>query len=169
MEIQASILKRYPAQLSLTTWMCIVGATQSAVFTVIVEHNPSSWSIGLNIDLWATLYGGIVVSGLILYIQLWCTEKKGPVFITMFNPLSTILVAMLAYFVLGEKLHLGSIIGALIVIIGLYLLLWGKEGDQEVCIKTKYKSQCSSEDPECRMQPITLAGKEEVQIQVGRI
>ncbi|OIW13142.1 hypothetical protein TanjilG_32123 [Lupinus angustifolius] len=51
--------------------------------------------------------GGIVVAGLIIYIQLWCIEKKGPVFVTVFNPLSTILVAILAYFVFGEKLYLG--------------------------------------------------------------
>ncbi|QCE07661.1 WAT1-related protein At5g07050-like [Vigna unguiculata] len=149
--MQASTLKRYPAQLSLTTWMCFVGAAQSAVFTVIIEHDSSAWTMGLNIDLWSTIYGGVVVAGLIIYIQLWCTEKRGPVFVTMFNPLSTILVAILAYFVFGEKLYLGSIIGSLIVIIGLYFLLWGKERDQVVCMKSTDKSQCSSADPECRM------------------
>ncbi|KAK7278487.1 hypothetical protein RJT34_23517 [Clitoria ternatea] len=145
--MQAATLKRYPAQLSLGTWMSFVGAAQSTVFTVIVEHNPSAWFIGFNIDLWSTLYGGIVVAGLIVYILLWCTEKKGPVFVTMFNPLSTILVAILAYFILGEKLYLGSIIGAFSVIIGLYLLLWGKGGEREACMD---KSPCSIEDPECR-------------------
>ncbi|XP_061370984.1 WAT1-related protein At5g07050-like [Gastrolobium bilobum] len=150
--MQVSTLKRYPAQLSLTTWISFVGAAQSAVFTVIAEHNnPSAWIIGLNIDLWSTLYGGVVVAGLMVYIQLWCAEKKGPVFVTMFNPLSTILVSILAYFVFGEKLYFGSIIGAFIVIIGLYLLLWGKEGDREVYEKTKDKSQCSTEQPECRI------------------
>ncbi|XP_061370981.1 WAT1-related protein At5g07050-like isoform X2 [Gastrolobium bilobum] len=109
--MQAATLKRYPAQLSLTTWMCFIGAAQSAVFTVIAEHNnPSAWTIGLNVDLWSTLYGGVVIAGLLIYIQLWCTEKKGPVFVTMFNPLCTILVAILAYFVLGEKLYLGRCI-----------------------------------------------------------
>ncbi|WJX18776.1 hypothetical protein P8452_08543 [Trifolium repens] len=147
--MQASTLKRYPAQLSLTTWMCFIGAAQSAVFTVIIEHNnPSAWIIGINIDLWSTIYGGIVVGGLLMYIQLWCTEKKGPVFVTVFNPLCTIFVAILAYFVLGEKLYLGSIIGAFIVIMGLYLLLWGKEGDKEVDFKTE---QSTSDDQECRV------------------
>ncbi|GAU34309.1 hypothetical protein TSUD_20150 [Trifolium subterraneum] len=127
-------------------------AAQSAVFTVIAEYNnPSAWGIGLNIELWSTIYGGIVVSGLLTYIQLWCTEKKGPVFVTLFNPLSTIFVAILAYSVLGEKLYLGSIIGAFIVIIGLYMLLWGKEYDIEVDFKTKDKLQCYSEDKECRI------------------
>ncbi|KEH42720.1 putative EamA domain-containing protein [Medicago truncatula] len=146
--MQASTLKRYPAQLSLTTWMCFMGAIQSAVFTVIAErNNPSAWIIGFNIDLWSILYGGIVVAGFLTYILLWCTEKKGPVFVTVFNPLCTIFVAILAYFVFGEKLYLGSIIGAFIVIMGLYLLLWGKEGDKVVDFKTKDISQCNSDHP----------------------
>lgn len=141
--MQAYTLKRYPAQLSLTTWMSFVGAAQSAFYTVIVQHKRAAWTIGFNIDFWSTIYGGIVISGLVGYIQLWCTEEKGPVFVTMFNPLSTILVALLAYFVFGEKLYMGRIIGAIIVIVGLYLLLWGKEDpkserkDEEKCCTTK--------------------------------
>ncbi|XP_052188853.1 uncharacterized protein LOC127799143 [Diospyros lotus] len=134
--MQAFTLKRYPAQLSLTTWMSFVGAIQSAVFTAFVERKAATWTIGFNIDFWSTIYGGIVISGLVIFIQLWCTEEKGPVFVTMFNPLSTILVAVLAYFVFGEKLFTGSILGSIIVIIGLYLLLWGKEHDR-VEIKPK--------------------------------
>lgn len=76
-----------------------------------------------------------MVSGLIVYIQLCCTKEKGPVFVTMFNPLSTILVAVLAYFVLDEKLYTGSVLGGVVVIGGLYLLLWGKEGDKKVQVK----------------------------------
>ncbi|KAL3828237.1 hypothetical protein ACJIZ3_017039 [Penstemon smallii] len=128
--MQAYSLKRYPAQLSLATWMNFVGAAQSAVFTVIVQHKKAAWTIGFDIDLWSTLYGGVVISGIVTVIQLWCTEAKGPVFVTMFNPVSTILVAVLAYFVLGEKLYVGSILGGVIVIMGLYLLLWGKEKDE---------------------------------------
>ncbi|URE32601.1 EamA-like transporter family [Musa troglodytarum] len=129
--LQAITLKRYPAQLSLTTWMCFIGAAQSAIFTAFVEHKPAAWRIGLDVKLWSILYAGVVCSGLIIYIQLWCTEAKGPVFVTMFNPVSTIMVALLAYFVFGERLFLGSIIGGIVVIIGLYSVLWGKERDQE--------------------------------------
>ncbi|KAF3456799.1 hypothetical protein FNV43_RR01453 [Rhamnella rubrinervis] len=144
--MQAVTLKRYPAQLSLTTWMSFVGAAQSAVFTVIVQHKGAAWTIGFDIDFWSTVYGGVVCSGLIIYVQLWCTEEKGPVFVTIFNPISTILVAILAYFVLGEGLYTGSIIGAIIVIVGLYLLLWGKEGDEEVETKSKAQSSQTYEE-----------------------
>ncbi|CAK9175031.1 unnamed protein product [Ilex paraguariensis] len=146
--MQAYTLKRYPAQLSLTAWMNFVGAAQSAVFTVFIQHKPAAWAIGFNIDFWSTLYGGVVISGLLVFIQLWCTEEKGPVFVTMFNPLSTILVAVLAYFVFGEKLYVGSIIGGVIVIVGLYLLLWGKERDKDVQVKPEEQAYTTNEEHE---------------------
>ncbi|XP_047317486.1 WAT1-related protein At5g07050-like [Impatiens glandulifera] len=146
--MQAFTLKRYPAQLSLTTWMSFMGAAQSAVFTFCSEHKLSAWTMGFDIDFWSTIYAGILMSGIVVFIQLWCTKQKGPVFVTMFSPLSTILVAALAYFVFGEKLYMGSIIGAVIVIIGLYMLLWGKEGDEEKpeepCEDTKLHLQISA-------------------------
>lgn len=55
--LQAYTLKRYPAQLSLTTWMSFVGAAQSAFYTVIVQHKRAAWTIGFNIDFWSTIYG----------------------------------------------------------------------------------------------------------------
>ncbi|KAH0463293.1 hypothetical protein IEQ34_007875 [Dendrobium chrysotoxum] len=152
--MQAITLQKYPAQISLTAWMSFIGGAQSAVFALYVEHRPSAWIIKFDINLWSTLYGvskaskadrlfysediflketslqGIVCSGIIIFIQLWCTKEKGPVFVTMFNPLSTILVTLLAYFVFGERLFIGSIIGGVIVIIGLYLVLWGKDSDE---------------------------------------
>ncbi|XP_058211909.1 WAT1-related protein At4g08300-like [Rhododendron vialii] len=157
--MQAFTLKRYPAKLSLTTWMCFVGAAQSAVFTVCTEHKPAAWTIGFNIDLWSTIYGGLLISGLVIFIQLWCTEEKGPVFVTMFNPLSTILVAVLAYFVFGERLYMGSILGGVVVIIGLYLLLWGKEGDQEeMKAEEQIVPTCCEEHKNLKVPVYTSAG-----------
>ncbi|XP_058077986.1 WAT1-related protein At5g07050-like [Magnolia sinica] len=144
--MQAITLKKYPAQLSLTTWMNFVGGAQSAVFTACMVHKPKAWTVGFNIDLWNILYCGVVVSGLIIYIQLWCTEEKGPVFVTMYNPLATLFVALLAYFALGEKLNTGCILGGVIAIIGLYLLLWGKEGDHVDQINSQEHS-LSCEEP----------------------
>ncbi|XP_058077957.1 WAT1-related protein At4g08300-like [Magnolia sinica] len=145
--MQAITLKKYPAHISLTTWMSFVGGAQSAVFTACIVHEPKAWAVGFNIDLLNILYCGIVVSGLIYYIQLWCNEEKGPVFIPMFYPLSTIFVAIIAYFVLGEKLSTGSILGGVIIIIGLYLLLWGKEGDHVHQMKSQEPSSLSCEEP----------------------
>ncbi|XP_062213592.1 WAT1-related protein At1g43650-like [Phragmites australis] len=129
--MQASSLKRYPAQLSLTVWMSMVGGIQSTAFTVFMQHKPEDWLIGFGLKFWCIVYSGLACNGFTVFVQLWCTEKKGPVFVTMFNPLTTIMVAILAYFIFGENLYVGSIIGGVVVILGLYMLLWGKEKDQE--------------------------------------
>ncbi|KAL6624624.1 hypothetical protein ACP70R_031945 [Stipagrostis hirtigluma subsp. patula] len=128
---EASSLKRYPAQLSLTAWMSLVGAIQSAVFTVFVQHKPEDWLIGFGLNFWCIVYSALLCNGFAIYAQLWCTEKKDPVFVSMFNPLCTIMVAILAYFIFGENLYVGSIIGAVVVIAGMYMLLWGKDKDHQ--------------------------------------
>ncbi|XP_061366951.1 WAT1-related protein At4g08300-like [Gastrolobium bilobum] len=128
--LQAIIVKKYPAHLSLTAWINCMGAAQSAAFTVLVQHKPRAWSITSSFELCCILYAGVICGGLITFIQIWTTEHKGPIFVSMFNPVGTTLVAIIAYFVLGEQLHMGSILGVGIVIIGLYLLSWGKESDQ---------------------------------------
>ncbi|KAK9905431.1 hypothetical protein M0R45_000155 [Rubus argutus] len=102
--MQAITLKRYPAQLSLTTWMSFIGAAQSAVFTVCIEHKRAAWAVGFNIDFWSILYAGVVCSGLIIFIHYGAQKRK-------------------------DQLYIGSILGAAIVIVGLYLLLWGKKKD----------------------------------------
>ncbi|XP_075086081.1 WAT1-related protein At4g08290-like [Nicotiana tabacum] len=55
--MQAYTLRGYPAQLSLTTWMSFIGATQSGFYTVIVLHKQTAWTMGFNIDFWSTMYG----------------------------------------------------------------------------------------------------------------
>ncbi|KAK6239088.1 hypothetical protein QUC31_004557 [Theobroma cacao] len=140
--MQAFALKKYPVQLSLTAWIDCLGGAQSAVFAVFLQHKLAAWSITMfSINFWAIIYSGIVGTGFIVFLQLWCVKEKGPVFATVFNPLQTVTVAVLAYFVFGEKLHTGSVLGGVTVIIGLYVLLWGKERDQ--CY-TKSQKQSSS-------------------------
>ncbi|KAK6940687.1 EamA domain [Dillenia turbinata] len=144
--LQAIVLKKYPAQMSLSVWMNFLGGTQSAVFIITTQRKLSVWSIPYNTDFWTIIYAGIICSGLLVWTQLWCTKQKGPVFVTMFNPLSAIMVAVLAYFIVGQRLHTGSLIGGALVIMGLYLLLWGKEGDQAAHIKGQEKSSMTEDE-----------------------
>ncbi|KAJ4726857.1 WAT1-related protein [Melia azedarach] len=135
--MQAYTLKRYPAKLSLTAWINGIGAAQSAVYTIIAHRKSAAWLTASMIDLFNIIYSGALASGFSSFILLWCTKEKGPVFVTIFNPLTTIFVAVTAYFLVGEKLHTGCILGGIIVIVGLYSLLWGKERDQVVCNKNQ--------------------------------
>ncbi|XP_076883361.1 WAT1-related protein At3g28050-like [Bidens hawaiensis] len=56
----------------------------------------------------------------------WCLEKKGPVFVAMFMPLSIVIGVILGVTFLGDSLHLGSAIGAVIIATGFYAVMWGQ-------------------------------------------
>lgn len=129
---QSPVVKKYPAQLSLTAIMCMFGAVQSGVLALICEYKtPSVWAIGWNIELLSYVYTGVMCSAMAFFVQTWCIHKKGPVFAAVFNPLSTILVALLEYFIFHENLHTGSVLGAIFIVVGLYTVLWGKAEDHQ--------------------------------------
>lgn len=48
-----------------------------------------------------------IVSCLTYLIMGWLTKKRGPVFVSAFNPLGMVLVAIFSSFFLAERLFLG--------------------------------------------------------------
>ncbi|KAI3996920.1 hypothetical protein MKX01_021196 [Papaver californicum] len=124
--LQAVTMKKYTAQLSLTALICFVGTLQSIAVTFVMEHKPSAWTIGWDMNLLAAAYAGIVTSSLAYYVQGLVMKKRGPVFASAFSPLMMIIVAILGSFILAEKIFLGGILGGILIIAGLYSVLWGK-------------------------------------------
>ncbi|KAE9605865.1 hypothetical protein Lal_00024551 [Lupinus albus] len=127
--LQSFTLKLYPAELSMTAWICFLGIFEGAIATLIFERDMSVWSIGWDSRLLACVYSGVVCSGMAYYIQGVVTRERGPVFVTSFSPLCMIITAALGSIVLAEQIHLGSIIGAIIIVTGLYTVVWGKSKD----------------------------------------
>ncbi|OMO96960.1 Drug/metabolite transporter [Corchorus olitorius] len=129
--LQAITLKSYPAELSLTALICLVGTIEGSVVALAMEgFNSAVWSIHLDAKLLAAAYSGIICSGIAYYVQGVIMKTRGPVFVTAFNPLSMVIVAILGSIVLSEIMYLGRVIGAIVIVIGLYLVLWGKSKDQ---------------------------------------
>ncbi|RDX68802.1 WAT1-related protein [Mucuna pruriens] len=125
--LQTITLRKYPTEMSLATWVCFVGALQSSVVAIFAErHHPHAWALGWDTRLFAPAYAGIVTSGVQYYVQGMVIKSMGPVIVTAFNPLRMIIITTLACIVLSEQLYLGSIIGAIVVVLGLYLVVWGK-------------------------------------------
>ncbi|CAK9140294.1 unnamed protein product [Ilex paraguariensis] len=80
--------------------------------------------------------------GVSFFAQAWCIERRGPLFSAMFNPLSTVIVALFASIFLHEEIYIGSLVGTLAVIIGLYVVLWGKAKEhEETNMETATRSQ----------------------------
>ncbi|KQK05599.1 hypothetical protein BRADI_2g21115v3 [Brachypodium distachyon] len=137
--LQTHTIKQYSAQLSLTTLICFVGTLQATVVTFVMDRRPSIWAIGFDMNLLAAAYAGTVTSSLAYYVQGLVMQKKGPVFASAFNPLTMIIVAVMGTFILSEKIYLGGVLGGLVIVIGLYAVLWGKHRetqDKEADAKT---------------------------------
>jgi drug/metabolite transporter (DMT)-like permease len=129
--LQAHTLKQYSAPLSLTTLICFVGTLQAIVVTFAMEHRPSVWTIGFDMNLLAAAYAGIVTSSIAYYVQGLVIQKTGPVFASAFSPLMMIVVAVMGSFILAEKIYLGGILGSVLIVIGLYSVLWGKHKETQ--------------------------------------
>ncbi|KAK2976564.1 hypothetical protein RJ640_024185 [Escallonia rubra] len=130
MVLQAITLKSYPAELSLTAWICLLGTAEGAIAAFVMEKGKATiWSINWDTKLLAAIYSGIFCSGLAYYIQGVIMKDRGPVFVTAFNPLSMIIVAVMSSFILAEQLYLGRLLGAIVIVTGLYLVVWGKSKD----------------------------------------
>ncbi|CAA6663600.1 unnamed protein product [Spirodela intermedia] len=102
------------------------GTLQAIAVTFVMEHKPSAWVIGFDMNLLAAAYAGIVTSSLAYYVQGLVIQRRGPVFASAFSPLMMIIVAIMGSFILAEKIYLGGILGGVLIVAGLYSVLWGK-------------------------------------------
>ncbi|KAM3288480.1 WAT1-related protein [Capsicum chacoense] len=124
--LQNITMRKYTAPLSLIALVCFMGTLQSIAITFVMEHKNSVWTIGFDMNLFVVAYAGIVSSSIAYYVQGIVMEKKGPFFVTAFSPLMMIIVAIMGSFILAEKLYIGGIIGAVLILAGIYFVLWGK-------------------------------------------
>ncbi|KAH0465544.1 hypothetical protein IEQ34_005647 [Dendrobium chrysotoxum] len=157
--IQAKMSKDYPCHYSSTAIMCLMGSVQSIIFALCMERNWEDWHMGLGIRLYSAAYTGAVGSGPILSLLAWCINKKGPLYASVFNPLMLVIVAIFGSLLLDEKLHIGSIIGAVLIVIGLYLVLWGKGKEAEATNIGKYSTDKETID--------VVGGPKKIELQNG--
>ncbi|CAN1122099.1 Protein WALLS ARE THIN 1 [Linum perenne] len=134
--LQAMILKKYPAPFSVYSFTCFFGILQFLIVAFFFEKDPHAWQVHSTGELLSILYSAIVVSGIGFGIQIWVIQRGGPVFVSGYLPLQTMLVAVMASIALGEEFHLGGMIGAILIIAGLYMVLWGKREETKVAAAT---------------------------------
>ncbi|XP_059631404.1 WAT1-related protein At1g43650-like isoform X2 [Cornus florida] len=124
--LQAPIVKQYPSTLRLAILQYFFSSIQSAIWAVAMNRKISSWKLGWDVNLISVLFCGIIVTGIGVWLRVWIVGKEGPVFIAMFTPLSFIITAIFSALLWNEVLHWGSVGGIILLIGGLYSILWGK-------------------------------------------
>ncbi|XP_011018103.1 PREDICTED: WAT1-related protein At4g30420-like isoform X2 [Populus euphratica] len=115
--LQVPVTASYPDHLSLSAWLCFLATLQSGILTLFLEKDLDAWKLHSYLEVVGCLF------------TAWVISQRGPLFSAMFNPLCTVIVTILAAIFLHEEIYTGSLIGAVAVIIGLYIVLWGKARD----------------------------------------
>ncbi|CAL5045084.1 unnamed protein product [Urochloa decumbens] len=126
--LQRKFTKKYPAVYSATAFMSLFSFIQAGALTLSIERSTVAvWALKGTVEIVTVVYCGVVASGMGYLLLTYCVEKRGPVFTAAFSPLSQIFVAGIDLFILHEPLYLGSVLGSVLVILGLYMVLWGKK------------------------------------------
>ncbi|XP_073057594.1 WAT1-related protein At5g64700-like [Primulina eburnea] len=136
--LQGRLLKGFPSKLLLTTLQCLLSTIQSFLVALVFARDLAQWKLGFDVQLLSIFYCGVVVTGVTFYLQAWVIEKKGPIFLVMTTPLIMIFTITISALVCGEIITLGSVLGGILLVGGLYCVLWGKMKEEEIA-----KGECN--------------------------
>lgn len=129
--MQVETLKKYPAELSITAFTTFLASIQSALLTSLTVRESAAWSLKWDIEFISISYSAIIGTGLTYTMQTWCNRKKGPLFVAMFKPVGIVIAAIAGAIFLGDKLHVGSVVGAFFIVLGFYSVIWGQSKDSD--------------------------------------
>ncbi|KAK3018282.1 hypothetical protein RJ639_003550, partial [Escallonia herrerae] len=144
--LQTATVKEYPDQMTLVFFFCCFGTIQCAILTLIVERNPGAWVLHPGIETIAIVFAAIFASVFRIRVITWCLCKKGPVYVAMFKPIGMVIAVIMGNIFLGDTLHLGSVIGAVIIALGFYTVMWGKAKEKNTVEDTVCGLESSTEN-----------------------
>ncbi|KAK3407775.1 hypothetical protein EUGRSUZ_J00146 [Eucalyptus grandis] len=137
------IMKEYPAELTVIFFYNAVVTFVTAIVCLVTEPDISAWrvwGIGLASVIFSSFFGQCLNN----IIRAWAIRLKGPFYVAMFKPLSIPMAVAMGVFFLGDRLHLGSIVGATILCIGFYIVLWGKAKEERVEESVEHRMESPS-------------------------
>ncbi|XP_071704061.1 WAT1-related protein At5g40240-like [Rutidosis leptorrhynchoides] len=124
--LQATTMREYPDQITVVFFFCLFGTLQCIAVSPFLVPNLRYWVVKPGIEMIAIAFGAVF--GIVFRMNAisWCLEKKGPVFVSMFTPLSIVIAVVMGVTCLGDALHLGSIVAATVIFAGFYTVMWGQ-------------------------------------------
>ncbi|MED6155704.1 hypothetical protein PIB30_007572 [Stylosanthes scabra] len=138
--VQAYVLKKFPAEFIVVFFYCFFVAIQSAVTCLVMERDISAWSLEPKQRLLTVLYSAVFGSVFQVSVTTWCLRQTGPVFVSMFKPIGIVISVVIGVAFLGDAFYLGSLVGATVIVVGFYSVLWGKARDiEQVSLESRGK------------------------------
>ncbi|KAF2580471.1 hypothetical protein F2Q68_00002482 [Brassica cretica] len=89
---------------------------------------------------------GVVAQGMCTVGISWCIKQRGPVFTSAFSPVTLMSATVFDFLILHRMIYLGSVIGSVVVVIGLYIFLWSKSKQIVECKIVKLPTSTVKEE-----------------------
>ncbi|KAJ4780198.1 WAT1-related protein [Rhynchospora pubera] len=127
--LQSKVLKVYPYKYWSSMMTCLFGGIQTGLVGIILKRDRKTWQLGWNLQLLTILYTGAFATAGKYSLNSYAVQKRGPSYPPMFNALSVVFTTILGSLLLGDAITIGSILGVIFIIGGLYLFLFAKGKD----------------------------------------
>ncbi|XP_031248500.1 WAT1-related protein At5g47470 [Pistacia vera] len=142
--LQAITLVDFPVPISLCAITSLIGVVITAIVQFIQEHKLDfGWEFGfahiVGYSVLGGLFGGATVS-----FNGWAMKKRGPVLVSVFSPISTVISVIFTAVTLGDTIDIGSLAGMILMFCGLYFVLWAKRKET---YSNSLKSEFDAEKP----------------------
>ncbi|CAN6579471.1 unnamed protein product [Malus baccata var. baccata] len=143
----ATTLGDFPPPMSLCAITSLIGVLLTAAVQYVQDNKiETGWPLVSARQLIGFSLLGGAVNGACVSFNGWAMKKRGPVLVSMFNPIGTVFSVVLSVITLGDAISVGSFAGMCLMFTGLYFFLWakGKEGYLDV---VDLESEFDAENP----------------------
>ncbi|CAN6208266.1 unnamed protein product [Urochloa humidicola] len=124
--VQAKVVEVFPSKYWMTMLTSLMGSLQAFVVGICFSHDMAQWRLKWDLQLLTVVYSGVFNTGLAFVLLSWVISRSGPIYPPMFNSVSLIITMIIDSILIGTNIYLGSVVGTILIVVGLYAFLWGK-------------------------------------------
>lgn len=146
---QTQAMKTYPDAQIVSLIYFLLKTSIALPICFLAETKLSAWTLRPDIVLATVVLSGVFGPSFNTLIHTWGVHLKGPLYIAIFKPFSIAIAAAFGVIFLGDALFLGSVVGATILLLGFYAVIWGKaqEDDAKDCLSDNMRASPDGKTP----------------------
>ncbi|XP_010556623.1 PREDICTED: WAT1-related protein At1g01070-like isoform X2 [Tarenaya hassleriana] len=126
---QTKINVTFPCKYTSTALSSLFGTSQCALLSLIKSRDARTWILRDKFDISVIVFTGVVGQGIATVAMTWSIKKRGPIFTSSFFPVLLVSATLFDFLIFHRQLFISSVMGSVIIVIGLYVFLWGKNRD----------------------------------------